>query len=255
MKRQTVVSLILSALCVASSLAAEQEFLELRTYQLNSPEKAAVFDKMMAAAVPALKEAGVAPVGVFKGKGEKGGDLNWRYVLTSAKSLDTLASSRAPLASDQEFLEAARDYLSLEKSDPAYSRIAVSTFKAFEGFPKLVAPAPDAGSERFFELRIYESHSEMKAFMKVHMFNNGEIDIFNAAGLRPVFFGSALSGGNVPNLTYMLVYENEAEHKKAWDAFRQAPAWKALRSEEKYKDTVSKIDSLFLVATEYSGIR
>ena len=91
--------------------------------------------------------------------------------------------------------------------------------------------------------------------MKVHMFNNGEIDIFNDSGLRPVFFGSALSGGNVPNLTYMLVYDNEAEHKKVWDAFRKAPAWKALRTQEQYKETVSKITSLFLEATEYSGLR
>ena len=53
----------------------------------------------------------------------------------------------------------------------------------------------------------------------------------------------------------MLVYDNEAEHKTAWDAFRKAPAWLALKGEEQYADTVSKIDSKFLIATDYSGIR
>ena len=45
------------------------------------------------------------------------------------------------------------------------------------------------------------------------------------------------------------------EQKKAWDAFRKAPAWQALKKEEQYKDTVSKITSIFLVATDYSSVK
>jgi hypothetical protein len=255
MNRTFAISLLASLVCTAVLPAADREFYELRTYQLNSPEKAATFDIMMAAAIPVLNKAGVSPVGVFKGKREKDGDPNWRHVLMAAKSLDTLAASRSALVADEAFLQKAHDYVSFAKDDPAYARISVSTFIAFEGFPKLVSPAPDNDGERFYELRIYESHSELKAFMKVAMFNNGELDIFADSKLRGVFFGSALSGDNIPNLTYMLVYNNEAEHKKVWDAFRKAPAWNALNSEKKYAETVSKITSLFLVPTDYSGLK
>ena len=73
--------------------------------------------------------------------------------------------------------------------------------------------------------------------------------------LRALPKNTPRSGDNLPNLTYMLVYNNEAEHKKAWKAFRSAPAWNTLKADEKYADTVSKITTRFLVATSYSGIR
>ncbi len=231
------------------------EFYELRTYQLNSPEKAAAFDKMMRAAVPVMKKGGVTDIGVFRGKCEKAGDPNWRYVLTAAGSLDAIVLSRRAFASDEAFLEQARDYLSYGKDDPAYTRISVSAFSAFKGFPKLIKPSADTAGERYFELRVYESHSEYKAYMKVKMFDEGELDIFADVGLRGVFFGSAVSGDNLPNLTYMLVYDNEAEKEKAWGSFRKAPAWQALKDEEIYKGTVSRITSRFLVAMPYSTIR
>jgi hypothetical protein len=231
------------------------EFYELRTYQLNSPEKAAAFDKMMSAAVPVLQKGGITDIGVFRGRDKKAGNPNWRHVLSAAGSLDALVLSRRTLASDEAFLEQARDYLSYEKSDPAYTRISAAAFSAFKGFPKLIKPSADAEGDRYFELRIYESHSEYKAYMKVKMFNEGELDIFADVGLRGVFFGSAVSGDNLPNLTYMLVYDNEAEKEKAWSSFLKAPAWQALKAEEIYKGTVSKITSRFLIAMPYSTIR
>jgi hypothetical protein len=91
--------------------------------------------------------------------------------------------------------------------------------------------------------------------MKVKMFNDGELDIFADVGLNGIFFGGALSGENLPNLTYMLVYDDEDQKKSAWSAFIKSPAWEAMKSEEMYKDTVSKIISTLLFPTVYSQIR
>lgn len=255
MHRPFSLFILTSLLSASFLLAQDREYYELRTYQLNSPEKAAAFDTMMTAAIPALEKAGVSPVGVFKAKRPEDGDPNWRYVLAAAKSLDTLANARITVRNDPALIAAAQPYLSFPKNDPAFARLSISTFVAFEGFPKLVQPAPDTGGERFYELRIYESHDELKAFMKVAMFNNGELDIFADSKMRGVFFGSALSGPDLPNLTYMLVYDNEAEHKKVWNTFRNAPAWKKMKSDPQYKDTVSKITAIFLVPTDYSAIK
>ena len=105
-----------------------------------------------------------------------------------------------------------------------------------------------------FELRSYESHSELKAIKKVEMFNAGEIELFRQVGLGPVFYGQALIGSNLPHLTYMVSAENPEAHKKHWDAFRASPIWDKLKNDPQYADTVSKIDSRFLVPTSYSQI-
>ena len=47
---------------------------------------------------------------------------------------------------------------------------------------------PDPKRPRLFNLRIYESHNERAAATKIHMFENGEIEIFKKVGLTPVFF-------------------------------------------------------------------
>ena len=71
-------------------------------------------------------------------------------------------------------------------------------------------------AQRFFELRVYESLSEMKGVLKVQMFNVAESAIFDKVGVNGVFYGQALVGSNLPQLSYMLVYEDEEDRKGAW---------------------------------------
>jgi hypothetical protein len=87
------------------------------------------------------------------------------------------------------------------------------------------------------------------------MFNTGgEIAIFRRTGLPIVFFGQAIVGSKLPNLTYMLSFENEEAMKKGWANFGQDPAWKALRDDPQYKDTVSTITNLVLRPASSSQI-
>ena len=49
------------------------------------------------------------------------------------------------------------------------------------------------------------SPSEKTGQKKIEMFNTGgELALFREVGMDPVFFGEALLGTRVPNLTYML---------------------------------------------------
>ena len=90
---------------------------------------------------------------------------------------------------------------------------------AIEGVPKLEVPAGVAEKKpRIFELRTYESHSKSANKKKIEMFNTGELGIFRRTGLQPVFFGETLIGTKMPNLTYMLTFENMAAHDKNWGA-------------------------------------
>jgi hypothetical protein len=58
----------------------------------------------------------------------------------------------------------------------------------------------------------------------------------------------------MPNLVYMVSGENEAEHKKHWKGFFDAPTWKTLSGDPQYKDNVSKVISIFLKRTAASQI-
>ena len=87
------------------------------------------------------------------------------------------------------------------------------------------------------------------------MFNKGgEIAIFKKTGLRPVFFGETLIGPRIPNLTYMLAFDDIETRNKQWKVFSGDPGWKKLRANEAYKDTVSNTTDIILRPARYSQI-
>ena len=101
----------------------------------------------------------------------------------------------------------------------------------------------------------YESHNEQAGKKKVEMFNaGGEIAIFRKTGLRPVFFGESLTGPRLPNLVYMLSFEDMQARDKSWETFRIDTEWKKLSANSVYKDTVSNITDIILRPTAYSQI-
>jgi hypothetical protein len=129
---------------------------------------------------------------------------------------------------------------------------------AFPKFPRVVVPtATAARGPRLFELRTYESASEKAHLMKVKMFEDlGEIEIFKRVGLTPVFFSRTLVGPRMPNLAYLLVYDDLAARERNWAAFSKDPEWKKVSSTPGYSDAeiVSNITSIYLRPAVYSQI-
>jgi hypothetical protein len=234
------------------------EYYELRHYKLRrGPGQALVDGYLRNAALPAFQRAGAGPVGIFSIM--IGQDSPGFYVLLVHKSLDAFASLPSRLAADTDYQAAAAPYLSVAATAPAFERIESSLMRSFEGMPKLEVPFGGADApkrSRIFELRTYESHSERAAQKKIEMFNGGEIAIFRRAGLTPVFFGETLIGPELPNLTYMLAYEDMAAHDKQWSAFGADPEWKKLSTTPGFTDPeiVSNISNVYLRPTAYSQI-
>jgi len=226
---------------------AGKQVFELRLYRMASPEKrAALVEFFGKAGVPALNRAGVKPVGLFEPVEEEGKetppDL---FVLLPFCCLPPVAGLTAKLMADEEFLKAGAAVLDAPPDDPAYERIESSLLLAFDGMPKVACPAK--GKDRVFQLRIYESHSLKKAQKKIEMFNTGgELEIFAKTGLTPVFFGEALVGTRIPNLTYMLGFDNVEAKEAAWKAFIAHPDWAKLKADPQYAGTVSRITNIVL---------
>jgi len=231
-----------------------REYYELRVYRLKSGANHDLLDAYVEkAAIPALNRLGVKPVGAFTEIDPKDGPA--LYVLRTYPSLEVFAAATARLSADPEYQKAGAEYLNSPKANPAFDRIDSWLMLAFAGLPKLELPAYCREKKpRIFELRTYESHSELKALKKVEMFNSGEIDLMREVGLGPIFYGQALIGRDLPHLTYMVSGENQDEHKKHWGVFGAHPTWTKLKNDPQYADTVSKISNRFLVPTPYSQI-
>src|SRR6185295_17028502 len=192
-----------------------REYYELRRYLLRrGPKTKLVEDFWRDVSLPALKRAGVGPVGVFNVM--VGPDSPTLYVLLTHNSVDSMTTLGARLDADGKYKKASADFFAAPATDPAYIRLESSLMLSLEGIPKLEVPENKA---RMFELRTYESHNERAARKKIEMFNTGEIGIFRRCGLQPVFFGETLLGAKMPNLTYMLVFENMAAREKNWATF------------------------------------
>jgi len=243
--------------------AQGREYYELRAYRLKDGADHALLDAYIEkAAIPALNRLGVKPVGVFVQQERTGAAdatevraESTVLVLRTYPSLEVFATAAARLSADPEYQKAGAEYLNSPKTKPAFDRIDSWLMLAFAGLPKLELPAYCKEKKaRMFEMRTYESYSELKALKKVEMFNSGEIDTMREVGLGPIFYGQALIGGNLPHLTYMLSAEDQEAHKKHWDGFRQHPTWNKLKNDPQYADTVSKIANRFLVPTAYSQI-
>jgi hypothetical protein len=238
-----------SSLAKAGAGDVKQQYFEFRQYHLNiGSKKNMVGNFLRKVGIPAMNRIGIGPVGVFNTM--YGPNKPTLYVLMVHKSLDTVVNSASMLMADDEYRNT--DFIDAPLSEPGYVRVESSLMLAFKGLPELVVPEK---KPRIFELRTYESHSIKAAKKKIEMFNEGgEIKIFQKTGLQPVFFGETLIGPKIPNLTYMLVFNDLADRDAKWNIFRDDPEWKELRSDPEYKDTVSNITDIILRPTAYSQI-
>jgi hypothetical protein len=266
MKRREFLKTSITASTVAglgtaslSAIAAEptssnREYYELRIYRLKNGAKSDLLDGYLEkAAIPTWNQFGIKPIGAFKEKEPK--DAPAIYVLIPYPSLDSIAKSISRFSTLSGLDSGSQQYLNSPKDSPGFDRIDSWLMLAFAGMPKLEQPAYSREKkERMFEIRTYESHSEVKALKKVEMFNSGEIDVMREVGLGPIFYGQALLGASLPHLTYMLSAENEEAHKKHWEAFGKHPVWKKLKDDPQYADTVSNIRNHYLIPTPYSQL-
>lgn len=217
----------------ANAAADGRLYYELRAYDFASPDQQARFMTYLAdAAIPAYNRIGVEPVGVFEPTDGKGPV----WVLLPHKTLDSVSTAGTRLLADKTYRTDGATFLALTKADPLFQSYTTSVLHAFDGMPGIEHPS-DADS-RVFQLRIYANPTETATAKKVEMFETAELDIFREVGINPVLFSTAISGPDMPNITYMVGYDNEDAMKAAWKAFGKNPKWQELRAIPEYSDDV-----------------
>lgn len=230
-------------------------FYELRTYSLrNDLEPSRIHDFFERHYLPAMKRLGIGPIGCFNVVA--GIHTPALLVLIDYKSLAEMQSSLERLSSDEGFTNAWKEF----ETGPVvpYVRYESILMQAFSAHPRVEVPPTDANRPgRLFELRTYEAKDAFASLAKIDMFNQEEIKIFRDCGFAPVFFGQGVVGPRLPNLTYVVGFDDMEAREKAWSTFRVNPDWARIRVKPGWTDAeaVSNIHTSFLRPTAYSEIR
>jgi NIPSNAP len=257
-KRTFLLSIFMLALSLASIAAApKREFYEIKMYHLkDKTQEAAVEAFLRDAYVPALHRAGIKNVGVFKPVPSDTMSGKLIYVFTPLSSLDQLLTLPKLLDKDAKYLAAGKDYLDAPFKNPPYVRIETTILQAFTAMPVHAKPKLSSPkSERVYEMRSYEGHTERRYQNKVKMFNDGgEIPLFVRLGFNAVFYGEVIAGSHQPNLMYMTTFENKADRDAHWKSFSDDAEWNKLKVNPEYQNNVSKNTSFYMYPTEYSDI-
>lgn len=132
------------------------------------------------------------------------------------------------------------------------------------GFVAAVAPvafqaaeAPAAENQaRVFELRTYTTHpGKLDALHK--RFRDHTCDLFKKHDMEMIGYWTPVEEPESENtLIYILAFPSRDARNKAFDAFRDDPAWqKAFKESRADGPIVQKVESKFITPTDYSPMR
>jgi hypothetical protein len=228
---------------------------ELRYFRMrNGTQIQRTSDFLSKYYMPAAQRLGIGPLGFFNAL--IGEQSPFVLSLTSYPSISAMETAMDKMAADREFQKGAGEFSSA--GELSYIRMENSLLRAFDSIPGIEVPSGDSKrAPRIFELRTYESPNVKASKTKIKMFDDAEIKIFRRCGMLPVFFGETLIGRNLPNLTYMLAYDDLAMRDKVWKTFGADPEWQKLRSTPGLTDPeiVSNISNSILRPMPFSPIR
>ena len=169
-------------------------------------------------------------------------------------SLEELSTLRARLHQDEAFQKA---FAAWENGpEPPYEHFSHTLLKATDYSPE-VDPSASKDKPRLFELRVYHSPTWKQLAALHQRFNGPEIRIFHRVGVHPLLYTETAIGPNMPNLTYLIPFENLAAREKAWDAFGADAEWMRVRKEsiDQHGQIASVIQVSLLKAAPYSPVK
>lgn len=242
---------------LAAPLAAasgDNSIFELRWFRMrNGSQVTRTTDFLGRHFVPAARRIGMGPMGFFNAV--IADQAPFILALTSYPSLRAVLDMADRMASDKSFQKGFEEYNSMSEPPP-YTRMETALLRAFDVQKSLAVP-PARKQGRIFEMRTYESNNAVAGKTKIRMFNEGEAQIFRRLGMVPVFFAETIAGRNLPNLTYMLSFDDLAAREQKWAAFRTDPEWEKMRVIPEYADAliVSNIATAILRGLPFSDIR
>jgi hypothetical protein len=235
---------------------SKRAIIELRQFKMRNTTDgmgARTIDHIGKSYLPALRRSGSGTVGLFASVISQ--DSPYVLVVSSYPGIAAWDEAREKLAKDRQYEKELGAY---NAGGLGYVRMETTLLRAFDTVPNIEKPPTGENhAPRVFELRTYESNNVETLKRKVGMFNDGEIGIFRKLNMLPVFFGETIAGRNMPNLVYMLAFDDLAAREKSWKAFGGDLEWKKMRVQPGLTDPeiVSNISNSIVQPLAQSEIR
>lgn len=176
-------------------------------------------------------------------------------VIFGFRSLAEMWDVRAKLNRDEELRKAFEAWQA--GPEPPFELQNNVLLEATGYSPEIAALDPPPSTPRIFELRVYHSPTWRQLQALHERFEGPEIKIFHRVGVRPLLYSSTVIGPNMPNLTYLIPFDDLAAREKAWNAFGADEEWIKVRKEsiDKHGQIANVIQLALYRATAYSPIR
>jgi hypothetical protein len=145
------------------------------------------------------------------------------------------------------------------KSKPVFSVFSASLFLAGLSLGAALRPTAAVGAQpgaRVFEIRTYTTEDGKLDALHAR-FRQHTTRLFQKHGMTNVGYWTPQDPPLSQNtLIYILAHQSREAAKTSWDAFRKDPEWLKARSESEAQGAiVSKVESVFLNATDYSPMK
>lgn len=239
----------------ASGAAAEKSrrvFLLEQFILKNGAQPARIHDYLSKGPVPAVSRVHSGPIIVLEAL--VAAHMPQVAMIQGFDSIAQIFSLRQKLAGDKSLTGAFENWERGE--EPPYESCSISLLEATDYCPEVKAD-PARKTPRIFELRTYHSPTWRQLAALHERFAGPEIRIFHRVGVHPILYTQTLFGQQMPNLTYLIPFDNLAEREKAWAAFGADPEWVKVRAESiaKHGQISSVIQMSLWRATPYSPVK
>lgn len=218
----------------------------------NGSQPQRIHDYLQKGLIPTLKRLKAGPVLVMEALVAP--HMPQVAVVIGFKSMADVAAVHEAADKDAELTKLFETWERGE--EPAAETQSSMILQATDYSPELVADKEPRKTPRIFELRVYHSPTVRQLRALHERFAGPEIRIFHRVGVHPVLYTNTVIGPNVPNLTYLIPFDNLDAREKAWNAFGADPEWQKVRREsiEKSGQISSVIQISLYRATAYSPV-
>jgi len=226
---------------------------ELRTYTATPGNEAAVLARFREHTLKLFSRHGMVNVGYWVPAEAKDGSADKLVYLLEHKSRDAAKASWKAFSADPEWQQ-------VKKKTEANGRIvakAESIFLASTDFSKAMGAGKRAGAARIFELRTYTAPDGKLSNLDAR-FRDHTVALFAKHGMTNLgyFHPVDTDKGAGSTLIYFLAHSSRDAAAASWKGFREDADWaKARTASEKDGKITAKVQSVFLIPTDFSPLK
>lgn len=243
------VFLTLSLLAAGFSISAQKvdnRYFELRIYYTHPGRLDALLERFQNHTTSIFEKHGMENIGYWIPVDKP----NTLYYILAYPSKDARDKSWAAFSTDPKWKE-------VQSKSEESGKIVESVVSVFMNMSDIMPKIkPGKGNNRVFELRTYTCLPDRLPNL-ITRFKDHTTKLFEKHGMENiVYFTSIVKDGAQPKLVYLLAHKSQEEATKSWAAFRNDPAWIAVRdASEKDGKIVEKVESVYMTPTGFSKIK